>query len=135
MWLAYQYGWADSTVVTSYQERLVSNLRNPAVPGMTSCMSHQINARANNSGRNNGIIKTNLMNNFAKLVLDISDECSLTSVDHFDACNKQAHRGLCNRDINDSLFGGLHKILCMDPLQHTPVGGGTLWYGEANSVH
>ena len=22
----------------------------------------------------------------------------------------------------------------MDPLQHTPVGGGPLWYGEANSV-
>ena len=134
MWFAYQHGWADSTVVTSYQGRPVSNLRNPAVRGMTSCMLHQINARANNSGRSNATSKTNLMNNFAKLVLDITDECSLTSADHFDACNKQAHRGLCNRDIIDSPFGGLHKILCMDPLQHTPVGGGPLWYGESNSV-
>ena len=75
-----------------------------------------------------------MINNFARLVLDITDECSLTSADHFDACNKQAHRGLCNRDIIDSPFGGLHKILCMDPLQHTPRGGGPLWYGEANSV-
>ncbi len=39
-----------------------------------------------------------------------------------------------NRDIIDSPFGGLHKILCMDPLQHTHVGGGPLWYGEANSA-
>jgi hypothetical protein len=97
-------------------------------------MLHQINARANNSGRSNAISKTNLMNNFAKLVVDITDECSLTSANHFDACNKQARRGLCNRDIIDSPFGGLHKILCMDPLQHTPVGGGPLWYWEANSV-
>jgi len=74
------------------------------------------------------------MNNFAKLVLDITNECSLTSADYFDACNKQAYRGLCNRDIIDSLFDGLHKIHCMDPLQHTHVGGGSLWYGEANSV-
>ena len=72
------------------------------------------------------------MNNFAKRVLDITDECSLTSADHFDACIKQAHRGLCNRDISDSPFGGMHKILCMDPSQHTHVGGGPLWYGEAN---
>ncbi len=74
------------------------------------------------------------MNNFAKRVLDITDECLLTSADHFDACSKQTHRGLCNRDIIDSQFGGLHKILCMEPLQHTPVGGGPLWYGEANSI-
>lgn len=134
MWFAYQNGWAESTVVTSYQGRPVSNLRNPAVRGMTSCSLHQINARTNNSGRSNAISKQNLMNNFAKLVLDITDECSLTSADHFDACNKQAHRGLCSRDVIDSPFGGIHKILCMDPLQHTPVGGGPLWYGEANSV-
>ena len=74
------------------------------------------------------------MNNFAKLVLDTTDECSFTSANHFDACNKQAHRGLCNRDIIDSPFGGLHTILCMDPLQHTYVGGGPIWYGEANSL-
>ncbi len=91
MWFAYKHGWAVSTVVTSYQGRPVSNLRNPAVHGITSCMLHQINARANNSERSNAISKTNLMNNFAKLVLDITDECSLTSADHFDACNKQAH--------------------------------------------
>jgi hypothetical protein len=97
-------------------------------------MMHRINTRANNSGRSNAIGKTNLMNNFAKLVLDITDDCSLTSVDHFDACNKQAHQGLGNRDIIDSLFGGLHKILCMDPLQHTHVGGGSFWHGEANSA-
>ena len=78
--------------------------------------------------------KTNLMNNFAKLVLDITDECSLTSADHFDACNKQALRGLCNRDIIDSPFGGLHKILCRDPSQHTPVGGVPVLYGDANLV-
>ena len=72
------------------------------------------------------------MNNFAKLVFDITDEFSLISANHCDACTKQAHRGLCNRDIIDSPFGGLHEILCMDPLQHTPVGGGPLWYGEAN---
>jgi hypothetical protein len=50
LWFSYQHGWADSTVVTSYQRRPVSNLRNLAVCGMTSCMLHQINARANNSG-------------------------------------------------------------------------------------
>jgi hypothetical protein len=127
MWFAYHHGWADSTVVTTYQVRPVSNLRNIAVRSMTSYMLHQVNARANNSGRSNAINKTNLMNNFAKLVLDITHECSLTSADHFDACIMQAHRGLCNRDIVDSPFGGLHKILCMDPFQHTPMGGGPLW--------
>jgi hypothetical protein len=126
MWFAYQHGWADSTVVTSYQGHPVSNLRNPAVRGMTSCMLHQINASANNLGRSNATSKTNLMNNFAKLVLDITNECSLTSADQFDACYKQAHRGLCNRDIIDSLFGGLHKTICMDPLKHTLVDGGPL---------
>ncbi len=50
MWFAYHHGWADSIVVTSYQGRPVSNLRNHAVRGMTSCMLHQINARANNAG-------------------------------------------------------------------------------------
>ncbi len=60
---------------------------------MTSCMLHQINARVNNSGRSNAISKTNLMDNFAKIVLDITDECSLTSADRFDACCKQAHGG------------------------------------------
>jgi hypothetical protein len=89
-------------------------------------MLHQINAHANNSGRRNAISKINLINNFAKRVLDITHECSLTSADHVDAWNKQAHRGLCNRDIIDYPFGGLHKILCMDPLQHTLVGGGPL---------
>ena len=126
MWFVHHHGWADSTVVASYQGRPVSNLRNPAVRGMTSCMLHQKKARANNARRSNAICKTNLMNNFVKLVLDITNECSLTSVDHFDACSKQSHRGLCNRDIIDSPFGGLHKILCMDPLQHTLVGGGPL---------
>ena len=63
------------------------------------------------------------MNIFAKLILDITDKWSLTSVDHF-ACNKQAHRGLCNIDIIDSPLDGVHTILCMDPLQHTLVGGG-----------
>ena len=72
MWFVYQHGWANSTAVTSYQGRPVSNLRNLAVHGMTSCMLHQINARINDSGRTDGISKTNLMNNFAKLVLDIS---------------------------------------------------------------
>jgi len=67
------------------------------------------------------------MNNFAKLVLDIIDECSLTSAGHFDACSKQAHRGLCIKDILDSPFGGLHKILCIYLLQHTHVGGRPLW--------
>ena len=46
----------------------------------------------------------------------------MNNSDHFDACNKQAHRGLCNRDIIDSPFGGLPKILCMDPLQHKLLG-------------
>jgi hypothetical protein len=50
MWFAYQHGWADSIVVTSYQGRPVSNLRNHAVRVMTICMLHQKNARANNSG-------------------------------------------------------------------------------------
>ena len=48
MWFAYQHGWADSTMVTSYQGRPVLNLRNLVVRGMTNCMLHQINARANN---------------------------------------------------------------------------------------
>jgi hypothetical protein len=96
-------------------------------------MLHQINTRTNNSGRAYATSKTNLMNNFAKLVLDITNKCSLTLADHFDACNKQTHRVLCNKGVIDSPFGGLHKILCMDLLQHTPVGGGPLWYGKANS--
>ena len=66
--------------------------------------------------------------------IDITGECSLTSAGHFEACSKQAQRGLCNRDVIDSPFGGLHTILCMDPLQHTHVNGGSLWYGEANLV-
>jgi hypothetical protein len=78
MGFAYQHGWVDSTVVTSYKGRQVSNLRNPAVRGMTSCILRQINARANNSGRRNAISKKNLMNNLAKLVLHITDECLLT---------------------------------------------------------
>jgi ABC-type phosphate/phosphonate transport system ATPase subunit len=59
MWFAYTHGWANSTVVTSYQGRPVSNSRNLVARGMTSCMLHQINARANNSGRINAISKTN----------------------------------------------------------------------------
>jgi hypothetical protein len=31
MWFGNQHGWADSTIVTSYQGRLVSNLRNHVV--------------------------------------------------------------------------------------------------------
>ena len=31
MWFAYQHGWANSTVVISYQGRPVSNLRNSFV--------------------------------------------------------------------------------------------------------
>ncbi len=90
-------------------------------------MSRQINTRTKNLGRTNAISKTTWMNNFAKLVLYITDECSVTLANHFDACNKQAHRDLCNRDIIDSSFGGLHTILCMEPLlQYTPVGGGPL---------
>jgi len=102
---------------------------------MPSCILHQINTRTNSSGRKNASSKTNLTNNFSNLVLDMTDECSLTLGDHFDACNKQAHRGLCIRDIIESPFGGVHKILCMDPSQHIPVGGGPLWYtyGEATS--
>jgi hypothetical protein len=49
-------------------------------------MLHQINTRTHNSGS-----KPNLINNFAKLVLDITDERALASYDHFDARNKQAH--------------------------------------------
>ena len=30
-----------------------------------------------------------MTNNFAKLVLDIDDECSLTLADHFDACDNK----------------------------------------------
>jgi hypothetical protein len=47
---------------------------------------------------------------------------------------QQAHRGLCSRDIIDSPFNEVHKIICMEPLQHTPVSVGPIWYGEANSV-
>jgi len=46
MWFTYQHGWVDSTVVTSYQGRPVSNLQYPAVRDMTSCMLHHINACA-----------------------------------------------------------------------------------------
>ena len=132
-WFAFQHGWADSTIVTSYQGRPISNLRNPDARAMTSCMLHQGNTCTNNFGRTNAISKTNLMTNFAKLVRDIIDECSLTSTNHFDACNKQAHRGLYNRDIIDFRFGGPHEILCIGQLQHTPVSGVSLWYDEANS--
>ena len=41
MWFAYRHGWANSTVATSYQGRPVSNLLNPAVRGMMSCILHQ----------------------------------------------------------------------------------------------
>ena len=78
MSFTFQHGWADSTVVTSYQARLVSNLRNPVVRGMTSCMLHFKKTLTNTSGRSNATSKTILMNNFAKLIFDISDECSLT---------------------------------------------------------
>jgi hypothetical protein len=64
MWFAYQPRWADSTVVTSYLGRPVSSLWNLAVHGMTSCMLHQINARANNLGRSNAISKTILRTNY-----------------------------------------------------------------------
>ena len=110
------------------------NLRNPSVRGMPSYMLHQKNARAKHSGRSNAISKTILKNNLAKLVLDITDGFSLTSVDHFDACNNQAHQGLCNRDIIVSPFGGLRKILCLDPLQHTTVGSGPLCYVEFSAT-
>jgi hypothetical protein len=40
MWFAYHHGWADSTVVTSYQECPVSNLRNHVVRSMSRCMVH-----------------------------------------------------------------------------------------------
>ena len=99
---------------------------------MTSCMSHQINTRTINSGGANVVIKTNMINIFSKLVLDITNECLLSSVDNFDACNKQTHQGLCYRAIIDSPFERVHKIICMCPLQHTCVGGGSLWCGEAN---
>jgi hypothetical protein len=94
-------------------------------------MLHQINTHTKISGIVNAISKTNLMNNSAKLALDITNECSLTSADPFDACNKQTQRGLCNRYRIHSPFGGVHKILCMDPLQQKPVDGEPLCYGEA----
>jgi hypothetical protein len=94
MWFEFQHGWVDSTVVASCQGRPLSNLRNPVVRGITSSMLHQINTRTHNSGKTNAISKTNLMNDFAKLVLYVTNECYLTSADYYDACNKQAHRGL-----------------------------------------
>jgi len=47
--------------------------------------------------------------------------------------NKHTEDFRSNRDIINSPFGGVHEILCMDPLQHIPVGGGPLRYGEVNS--
>jgi hypothetical protein len=97
-------------------------------------MLHQINTRTNNYGKTNAISKISLMNNFDELVLDMIDECLSALADHFDAFNKNTHRGLCNRDSIDFLFGGVYEILCMDPLQHIPVGGGLLWYGKDHSI-
>jgi hypothetical protein len=71
-------------------------------------MLHQINTRTNNFGRTNATSQTNLINNFAKLVLDRIDECSLNSADHFDARNKHAHRGLFIRYVIDYPLGELH---------------------------
>ena len=67
MWFAFQHGWAESIVVTSYincQGRPVSILRNLAVRGMTSCMLHKINTRTHNSERANAISTTKFMNIF-----------------------------------------------------------------------
>ena len=92
-------------------------MQNHAVRGITSYLYVTSNKYSyKNSGRTNAISKTNLMNNFAKLLLDITEEGSLNSVDHFDACNKQSHRGLCYRNIIDSPLGVVRKYLCMDPL-------------------
>jgi hypothetical protein len=101
MWVAFQHGLAESTVVTSYQGRSASNIRNPDGRGIPSCMLYKKHTRTHNSGGTNVVSKNNLINNFAKLVLNITDECSLTSAHNFDACNKKAHRGLCTRDIID----------------------------------
>ena len=79
IWFAFHHGWTESTIVTSYQGRPISNLRNPTVRGMTRCMLHQINTRTHNFGRINAISKTILMNYFVRIVLDIHDEFSLTS--------------------------------------------------------
>jgi len=98
----------EYTFVTWHQGRPVSNLRNHVNRGITICMLHQINTRTNHFGRTNVVRKTKLLNNVAKLILDIIHECSLTPTGHFDACNKQAHRGLCNRDIIDYPFSGVH---------------------------
>ena len=64
MWFAFQHGWAESTILTIYQGRPVSNIRNHAVRGMIICMLHQISTRTKNSGRTKTINKTKLMNIF-----------------------------------------------------------------------
>jgi hypothetical protein len=89
-------------------------------------MLHQINTRTHNSERANAISRTILMDTFAKLVLHVIQECSLTSAEYVDEYSKQAHRDLCKRDFIDFPSGARHKIICMGSLQRTPVGGGPL---------
>ena len=41
MCFTFRHGWANSTIVASYQGRPVFNLQKLAVLGMTSCILHQ----------------------------------------------------------------------------------------------
>ena len=132
VWFAYQHGLADDLVLTSHQARPVARLHNPAVKGATTTRLFAVDSYKGHIPRGEDY-QTVVQKNVGQLSMVIMDEFSLTSADHLSACSKQASRGLSGRAVPEAIFGGLHCILVGDPLQHTPVDGGELWYGQASS--
>ena len=133
-WFAHQHGLARNVILSSYQGRPVANLKNPAVRGMTSCMLYQIDGMHQNRANMSQKAKKQLEQNLLRIALDITDEASLTSADHFEACDRQAQAGLSDRAVPGCVFGGLNRLLVLDHLQHTAVTGGALWYGMSSSI-
>ena len=132
-WFAHQHGLAKDLVLTSFQGRPVARLRNPAVRGYTTSTRYQVNSVEGNTPREEQHNLEVLQNSCAGLSMEIQDEFSLTAADHFSMCSRQAAKGLGHRAVRDAVFGGLHKIMVGDPMQHTPVEGASLWYSQASS--
>ena len=121
-------------ILSSYQGRPVANLKNPAVKGMTSCMLYQVDGMHDNRANKSQKARKALEENLLRVALDITDEASLHSASHLEACSNQAQAGLTDRKVEGAAFGGLNRLLVMDHLQHTAVTGGAMWYGMASSV-
>ena len=131
-WFAHQHDREADLVLTSFQGRPVSRLRNPAVRGQTTSTLYQVNSREGHSAREEQRNIENLQTACKGLCMEIQDEFSLTGADHFSTCSAQAVKGLSHRAIRGLPFGGLHKIMVGDPMQHTPVDSKPLWFGQAS---